>query len=62
MHIPDGFLDARACISLSAISAGVVAVSVARANKKLGEKHIPLMGIMSAFIFAAQMLNFPVAG
>ncbi len=62
MHIPDGFLDAKTWISLSAISAGVVAISVARANKKLGEKHIPLMGIMSAFIFAAQMLNFPVAG
>lgn len=60
MHIPDGFLDAKTWISLGVVSAGFVAVSVARANKKLDEKHIPLMGIMSAFIFAAQMLNFPV--
>jgi len=62
MHIPDGFLDARTWLSLGAVSGAFIAISVVRANKKLGEKHIPLMGIMSAFIFAAQMLNFPVAG
>lgn len=62
MHIPDGFLDTKTWVSLGAISAGFIALSVARANRKMGEKHIPLMGIMSAFIFAAQMLNFPVAG
>ena len=44
------------------VSAGGVANAVRLANKKLGEKHIPLMGILAAFIFAAQMLNFPVAG
>lgn len=62
MHIPDGFLDTKTWMALSAVSACVIGISVVRANKKLGEKHIPLMGIMSAFIFAAQMLNFPVAG
>jgi cobalt/nickel transport system permease protein len=62
MHIPDGVLDTKTWLALSAVSACAIAVSVARANKKLGEKHIPLMGIMSAFIFAAQMLNFPIAG
>ena len=62
MHIPDGFLDTKTWVSLGVVSAGLIAVAVARANKKLGDKHIPLMGIMSAFIFAAQMLNFPVAG
>lgn len=62
MHIPDGFLDTKTWVSLSAISGLFIAVAVTRANKKLGENHIPLMGIMSAFIFAAQMLNFPVAG
>jgi cobalt/nickel transport system permease protein len=45
-----------------AVSAGGLANAVRLANKKLGEKHIPLMGILAAFIFAAQMLNFPVAG
>ena len=62
MHIPDGFLDTKTWVTLSAVSAGFVALSVVRANRKLGEKHVPLMGVMSAFIFAAQMLNFPVAG
>lgn len=62
MHIPDGFLDTKTWVILSAVSVCVIGISVMRANKKLSEKHIPLMGIMSAFIFAAQMLNFPVAG
>jgi cobalt/nickel transport system permease protein len=35
---------------------------VKEANKKLKEKHVPLMGVLAAFIFAAQMLNFPIAG
>ncbi len=39
-----------------------IAVAVSRTNESLGEKQFPLMGIMVAFIFAAQMLNFPVAG
>lgn len=62
MHIPDGFLDTKTWLSLSAISAGFVALAVVRANRKLGDKHIPLVGVMAAVIFAAQMLNFPVAG
>jgi len=45
-----------------AVSAGALAFGVREANKRLGERHIPLMGVMGAFIFAAQMLNFPVAG
>ena len=44
------------------VSTGGVANAIRVANKKLGEKHIPMMGILAAFIFAAQMLNFPVAG
>ena len=61
MHIRDGFLDTQTWVALSAVSACFISISVIRANKKLGEKHIPLMGIMASFIFAAQMLNFPVA-
>jgi cobalt/nickel transport system permease protein len=37
-------------------------MAVSRSNKSLGERQIPLMGVMAAFIFAAQMINFPVAG
>jgi cobalt/nickel transport system permease protein len=62
MHIPDGFLNGAAVATTYVVSAGGIANAVRLANKKLGEKHIPLMGILAAFIFAAQMLNFPVAG
>lgn len=62
MHIPDGFLTAATAATTYVVSAGGVAGAVRVANKKMGEKHIPMMGILAAFIFAAQMLNFPVAG
>ena len=62
MHIPDGFLSAAAAGVTYVVSVGGVSYSIKQANKKLGERHVPLMGIMGAFIFAAQMLNFPVIG
>ena len=62
MHIPDGFLNAAVMGTTYVISTGGVANAVRVANKKLGEKHIPMMGILAAFVFVAQMLNFPVAG
>ncbi len=62
MHIPDGFLNIATVATTYVVSAGGVGNAVRIANKKLGEKHIPLMGVLAAFIFAAQMLNFPIAG
>jgi len=62
MHIPDGFLNVATVATTFAVSAGGVGGAVRIVNKKLGEKQVPLMGILAAFIFAAQMLNFPVAG
>jgi cobalt/nickel transport system permease protein len=62
VHIPDGFLNAATLAGSGIIAAGGVANAVRVAGAKIGEKQIPLMGIMAAFIFAAQMLNFPVAG
>ena len=62
MHIPDGFLNAATAAATYVVSVGGVGYSIKEANKKLGEKHVPLMGLMGAFIFAAQMLNFPVIG
>ena len=62
VHIPDGFLSAVTVATTYVVSVGGVANAVRVANKKLGEKHIPMMGILAAFIFAAQMLNFPIAG
>ncbi|OGO23629.1 MAG: cobalamin biosynthesis protein CbiM [Chloroflexi bacterium RBG_16_50_9] len=62
MHIPDGFLNAATVATTYAVSAGGISYAVKEANRKLKEKHVPLLGVMAAFIFAAQMLNFPVAG
>ena len=62
MHIPDGFLSVATVATTAAVSAGGIGGAVRMVNKKLGEKQVPLMGILAAFIFAAQMLNFPVAG
>ncbi|MFH1612917.1 MAG: energy-coupling factor ABC transporter permease [bacterium] len=62
MHIPDGFLDIKTCVSLSIVSIGIISFAIKKINKKIEEKHIPMMGVISAFIFAAQMLNFPIAG
>jgi cobalt/nickel transport system permease protein len=45
-----------------ALTIVAVGIAISKTNKSLGEKQVPLMGIMAAFIFAAQMLNFPVAG
>jgi cobalt/nickel transport system permease protein len=62
MHIPDGFLDTKTWVTLGVISAGTVGLALRKASKRVGEKQIPMMGVLAAFIFAAQMLNFPVAG
>jgi len=62
MHIPDGFLSVPVAILLWAISAIAVAYALRRASKDLGERQVPLMGVLAACIFAGQMLNFAVAG
>lgn len=62
MHIPDGFINLGTAATTYLVSAGSLGYGLRRANKKLGEGHVPLMGVMGAFIFAAQMLNFPVIG
>jgi len=62
VHIPDGFLSVATVATTYVVSAGGVGNAVRIANKKLGEKQVPLMGVLAAFIFAAQMLNFPIAG
>jgi len=62
MHIPDGFLAFHVWGPLWAVGAGGIALCLKRVTRTLQERAIPLMGVMAAFIFAAQMLNFPVAG
>lgn len=62
MHIPDGFLDAKTLAVTGALSVGGLAVAARQVNRTLPRHKIPLMGLSAAFVFAAQMLNFPVAG
>jgi cobalt/nickel transport system permease protein len=61
MHIPDGFINAGVSAAAGVISAGGIAVSVKKAGETLEDKQAPLAGLVAAFIFAVQMLNFPVA-
>ena len=60
MHIPDGFLDASTAVATSAVSAGAVAYSLRTASSRLDERQVPLVGLTAAFVFAVQMINFPV--
>ncbi len=62
MHIPDGFLSVIVSIILWAISIGVIGYALRRVGQDLGERQVPLMGVLAAAIFAGQMLNFSVAG
>lgn len=62
MHIPDGFVSAPVAAAGWVAMVGILAVAVRMTNRELNEKAVPLMGVMAAFIFAAQMMNFPVAG
>ena len=62
MHIPDGFLSGLVSILLWIISIVVVGYALKRVSKDLGERQVPLMGVLAAAIFAGQMLNFAVAG
>ncbi len=62
LHAPDGFFSTPVASVLWAISALVLAVSLRKAGDQLDEKAVPLMGVMAAFIFAAQMFNFQIPG
>ncbi len=62
MHIPDGFINAPTSLVGGVVAAGLIVVSVRKAAAGLDDRQIPLAGLVAAFIFAMQMLNFPVAG
>ncbi|MEU3479089.1 energy-coupling factor ABC transporter permease [Streptomyces sp. NPDC033754] len=61
MHVPDGFINAPVSAVAGVAAAGAVAVSLRGARRELDERTAPLAGLVAAFIFAVQMLNFPVA-
>ncbi|MGW3138388.1 energy-coupling factor ABC transporter permease [Streptomyces sp. NPDC001139] len=61
MHVPDGFINAPTSAATGVVAAAAVAVSLRGARRELDERTAPLAGLVAAFIFAVQMLNFPVA-
>jgi len=61
VHVPDGFIDAPTSVATGVVAAGAVAVSLRGARRELDERTAPLAGLVAAFVFAVQMLNFPVA-
>ncbi len=60
MHIPDNFLSTPVWVALDAISIPAAGLMVRRAGREMEDTRVPLMGVMGAFVFAAQMINFPV--
>ena len=62
MHIPDGFLSPEVAGATALAAGAVVGYGLRTASHTLDERRVPLLGVTGAFVFAAQMLNFPVAG
>ncbi|MCC6629172.1 MAG: PDGLE domain-containing protein [Chloroflexi bacterium] len=62
LHIPDGFLSLAMAGLCWLVTIGLLALAVRRTRQTLGERQAPFMGVMAAFIFAAQMINFPILG
>jgi cobalt/nickel transport system permease protein len=61
MHIPDGFIDAPTSAAAAVVAAGGLALCLRSATRELDERTAPLAGLVAVFVFAGQMLNFPVA-
>ncbi len=62
MHIPDGFLDAKTMAASAGLACAGVGWALKSAQSRIAPQRMPLMGLSAAFVFAAQMLNFPVLG
>lgn len=62
MHIPDGFLDTKVIVATSVISGGYLLYALREIRRQLDDRIIPVISVLSAFIFAAQMINFPIPG
>lgn len=62
MHIPDGFLSNKMWLALDALSGASILYAARRLRLEASARIVPLMGVLSAFVFAAQLLNFPVLG
>jgi len=62
MHVPDGFLNAPTLIATNAVMFSALAPAIRRINRELSPERIPLMGVAAAFVFAVQLIRFPIPG
>lgn len=62
MHIPDGFLSLPVSLVTWVIAIGLIALALNKVQAEYKERAVPVMGVCAAFIFAAQMINFPIPG
>jgi cobalt/nickel transport system permease protein len=62
MHVPDGFLDAPTSVATGVIAVGGIALALRGARRELDDRTAPMAGLVATFVFAGQMMNFPVAG
>ena len=60
MHVPDGFLDAPTSVATGAVAVAGVAIALRKARTELDDRTAPMAGLVAAFVFAGQMINFPV--
>ena len=60
MHVPDGFLDASTSVATGVVAAAAVALSLRGSRRELDDRTAPMAGLVATFVFAAQMINFPV--
>jgi cobalt/nickel transport system permease protein len=60
MHVPDGFLDAPTSVATGVVAAAGVALALRGARRELDDRTAPMAGLVATFVFAAQMINFPV--
>lgn len=62
MHIPDGFISPPVAVATGLVSVTAIIIALRRSQAAFGNRRAPILGLTTAFIFAAQMINFPVAG
>jgi cobalt/nickel transport system permease protein len=62
VHVPDGFLDAQTSLATGVVAAAGVGLALRGARRELDDRTVPMAGLVATFVFATQMLNFPVVG
>lgn len=62
MHVPDGVVDAPVSLAAGAVAVAGVALAIRGSRRELDDRTAPMAGLVAAFVFSAQMINFPILG